>query len=271
MISSMSLFSSVAHAQGGGSYNSPAEQKYRASEEALKGPISFVWSFETGFWQNVSMKVLNLMVQEGITNLQTVGEIDLSQQMQKEWQGVYADTLTSLGDASSGEFGALDLGDHPPLFQWLTNYVDILNAKTRGIAGKIQLISDLTTMNYALPIVFSPRGAWTKDYGTTAWVEYRLHFIPFANVITYWGSYEGCKYESAKYPGLSNVCDPLAGKLQFYMGRYIAPVISDYVFKEANPGTVINDNGPTKPSHLSDYLPSASDLASSIQDNGGQQ
>jgi hypothetical protein len=279
-ISAASILSaSPAHAQGSLGYYSPQAQAYRAAQNSLSTPIKFAWGFETGFWQNVTMKILDTMVNEGVENLQTVGEVDLSQQMQKEWQDLYVQTLATLDTArnsSSGELGTYDLGDHAPLFQWLENYTEILNQKTRGIAGKIELISDLTTLNYALPIVFQPAGSWRAGYADRAWVEYRLHFIPFANIMTYWGAYEGCKYEATKngYTSLKNICDKVADKLDFWMGRYLAPRISDFVFKEANPGTVIDDSGPTKPKpseqHFSEALPASSDLAAScLNDNNG--
>jgi hypothetical protein len=250
------------------------EQAMIAIRASLSNPAKFVWGFEAGGWRALSLKVLDLMVQEGMTNLQTVGEIDLSQQLQKEWQNVYGDALaaTQSGESQGGTFNTLDLGDHAPLFQWLTNYVDVLNQKTRGIVGKLQLISDLMTLNYAIPVVFHPSGEWKASTTNKDWVEYRLHFIPFANIISYWGALEGCKY-GVKRSGISilgQLCEPISGKIEHVMGRYIAPRMSDYVFVDANPGTDIDDSGPTKPKKpKGDTLPSVQEILQQLKDDNG--
>lgn len=258
----------AAFAMGGNQPPSQDDMYDFAIFHALSSPSHLVWSMAFGDWHGASMEILDGMVQQGMQNLKDAGEADLSQQLQNEWKTVYSTALT---DANT--VGVLDLGDHPPLSQWLANFIDVLNQKTRGIAGKMQLIADLTTLNYAIPIVFHPAGNWTGPYGDKAWIEYRLHFIPFANVLTYWGALEGCKYaaEQAGWQILEKVCDTVSNKLEFYMGRYLAPRISDYVFTDANPDTVIDDSGPTRPTQRTmTSFPSSSEILESIkQDNGG--
>jgi hypothetical protein len=84
-------------------------------------------------------------------------------------------------------------------------------------------------MNYALSVVFKPNGIWRNhtDYDR---IEYRKHFIPFADTATYWISLEVCKHYAMQY---KKFCDRGAGILEHVMGRYVAPRISDAVFKLA--------------------------------------
>src|SRR5206468_1527681 len=98
--------------------------------------------------------------------------------------------------------------------------------KTRGMVKGIRILHDIYQMNYALAVVFKPNGSWRTN---TAYdrIEYRKHFIPFADATTYWVTLVMCK----KYaPEAKKYCDRGAGILEHVMGRYVAPRISDGVF-----------------------------------------
>lgn len=155
-----------------------------------------------------------------------------------------AQELISHWTVSSPRFiGALtmrmiDLGDHSPLFPWITDFLKKASDKYGPIIYSLPLVKDIQMMNYALPVVFAPHGTWQTDGkvdDVDLRVEYRKHFIPFANLVTYYVAFYGCKYIGKKNgQDLTKICKMAAQKLQFAMGRYIAPVVSDWIFKAAN-------------------------------------
>jgi len=53
----------------------------------------------------------------------------------------------------------------------------------------------------------------------------------------------GCKFELHQHgaDALKQLCSKAADKLEFVMGRYIAPVVSDWVFKETDQHLQITD------------------------------
>jgi hypothetical protein len=75
-------------------------------------------------------------------------------------------------------------------------------------------------------------------------IEYRKHFIPFANIVTYYVTLVGCQYVADRQgqPELKKVCKPVAEKLQLAMGRYVAPVVSDWIFNASNQSLQIGAN-----------------------------
>jgi hypothetical protein len=135
-----------------------------------------------------------------------------------------------------------DLGDHDPLFPWLNNFIVNLASKYGNLIYSLQIIKDIQTLNFAIPVVFTPTGAWQSATGDNR-IEYRKHFIPFANLVTYYVTLYGCKYELKKHglDSLKKICSKAADKLEFVMGRYIAPVVSDWIFKASNHALTISD------------------------------
>jgi hypothetical protein len=129
-----------------------------------------------------------------------------------------------------------DLGDHAPLFAWLEQYLVKLENKYGSIITKLPIIANIRMVNFALPVVFTPGSSRWQLATQDNRIEYRKHFIPFANLVTYYGSLYACNVAVAKsqYPQLKKLCKKAAGKLEFVMGRYIAPHISDFIFKVSN-------------------------------------
>jgi hypothetical protein len=141
----------------------------------------------------------------------------------------------------------LDLGDHEPLFPWINDYLGEMADKYGTIIYTLPIVKDVQMINYALPVVFQPKGAWQTDsasQGLDLRVEYRKHFIPFANLVTYYVTLIGCQIVADRQgqPEMRKVCKPAAEKLQFAMGRYIAPVVSDWIFNASNQSIQIGAN-----------------------------
>lgn len=128
-----------------------------------------------------------------------------------------------------------DLGDHSPLLPWLEGFFQKVSDKYGTIILSLPMISEVRTLNFAIPVVFSPHGSWQMA-DVDSRIEFRKHFIPFANIITYYAANYGCLYV-VQQNGLGQfkkLCTKAAEKLKFVMGRYIAPVISDFIFKSTN-------------------------------------
>jgi hypothetical protein len=128
-----------------------------------------------------------------------------------------------------------DLGDHDPYIPQLEEFLTQLADKYGTVIYSLPLVEDIRTINFAVPVVFHPKGAWQKSDVDNR-IEYRKHFIPFANIVTFYGSLVACNYFATKsqQPDLKKVCQPAAEKLKFAMGRYIAPPISDWIFNQTN-------------------------------------
>lgn len=154
-----------------------------------------------------------------------------------------------------------DLGDHAPLLPQIEDVLNQLANKYGNVILTLPLVQDIRTLNFAIPVVFKPRGEWqSTEYDNR--IEYRKHFIPFANIVTYYGTLVACNYFAAKseQPDLKKICKPAAEKLKFAMGRYIAPPMSDWIFNQTNKGYVVSDKARK--------YNSAEDLRAAIQKDG---
>lgn len=180
--------------------------------------------------RSASQAALNAVVAEGIFALRSNGDHRLADRYEGEWNQKFANYFTGIG--------ALDLGDHKPLSKWLADFYVKIEDRIGLAATRSGLLGDIYLMNYAIPIVFAPKGDWrTTTTPNRDWVEYRKHFIPFANVITYWGVKLACN-RLLRGQDMGNqgkkLCNTVAEKLRHAMGRYVAPKISDFVFNRAN-------------------------------------
>ena len=173
---------------------------------------------------------LNTVVLEGIRALVQSGEQQMAEKYKSEWEAQFTDALL----IGQGDI----LGDHKPLLAFLQNLYNKLEDRLGTTFIHQGMLGDIYLMNFAIPIVFTPKGDWRSTTTPNRdWVEYRKHFIPFANVITYWGVKIACnkimKQKEAGKQG-QKLCEKAATKLRWAMGRYVAPKISDFIFKKAN-------------------------------------
>ncbi len=180
--------------------------------------------------REVSQNALNTVVAQGIRALSRNGDGALANRYEREWNHSYSNFLLS--------FGSKDLGDHSPLSKWLADFYDKLEDRLGTSMIHTGVLGDVYLLNFALPVVFAPKGSWRSTSPENRdWVEYRKHLIPFANVVTYWGSLFACnKVMAQQMAGKQgkDLCKKVATKLRFVMGRYIAPKISDFVFNRVN-------------------------------------
>jgi hypothetical protein len=183
----------------------------------------------SGYLERLAKKNLNVLVAEGCNRLRQVGEVKLATQLQSEWAHQVSNALDERINvfSMSGNVDTLELGDFDPLNAWLDNFYNTLYYKTRGMVKGIRVIHDVYLMNYALAVVLRPHGSWRlhTDYDR---IEYRKHFIPFANTVTFWAADKACEYY---FPQFKKYCGNAAGYLEKFMGKHVAPTVSDQVFK----------------------------------------
>lgn len=128
-----------------------------------------------------------------------------------------------------------DLGDHAPLLPQIEEFLKTMSDQYGTVIMSLPLVKDIRTLNFAIPVVFHPKGDWqSAEYDNR--IEYRKHFIPFANIVTYYGVLVACNYYATKsgQSDMKKICKTAAEKLQFAMGRYIAPPMSDWIFNQTN-------------------------------------
>ncbi|MCW3101365.1 MAG: hypothetical protein JWL77_6983 [Chthonomonadaceae bacterium] len=205
-----------------------------AVQAALDSRNDFVNALENKDFTALTHKGFDLAIRE------------LAQQLRDEHQdNVMADDLLNQWTQSSANFaaeiefrlGQKDLGDHAPLFPWIQDFLKKMADKYGTIIYSIPLVQNIQMINLAIPVVFAPRSTSWQVVGVDSRIEYRKHFIPFANLITYYVSLYGCKYilaHNGVTQGANQLCTKAAEKLKFVMGRYIAPVVSDWIFKQSN-------------------------------------
>jgi hypothetical protein len=162
--------------------------------------------------------------------------IAIAQGLRAEWGDDGGESQFAMALAMGVTMGTLDLGDHAPLFAWLEQKLVQLEDKYGAIITRLPIVQNVRMLNFALPVVFAPASKSWQLVNQDNRIEYRKHFIPFANLVTYYASLYACNAVVIKsqYPQLKRFCKTAAQKLQFAMGRYVAPHISDFVYKVSN-------------------------------------
>ena len=221
---SQSTFITTARADAGPLDTGLAE--LAALQGALDARDGFITALEKRDYSKIAHDAFEQAVQAVAEDVKGRGDEELANELLLKWHHSEA----------AFYFSEKDLGDHAPLFPWLSDYISKLTEKYGTIILNLPYVKDLITLNFAVPVVFSPHGKW-QVAGIDSRIEYRKHFIPFANIVTYYVSLYGCKVIMAKQ-GLDQLGKQLCGKaaerLQFAMGRYIAPQISDWIFRETS-------------------------------------
>jgi hypothetical protein len=210
-----------------------------AIQASLDARDQFITSLEHKDFQGMTHQAFDAAVKNLADQVRTeYNDSDMADSLLKQWTSASANFDKILINRLNNK----DLGDHDPLFPWLAAYIKQLADKYGQVIYSLQIVKDIVTLNYAIPVVFNPHGHW-QVAGVDSRIEYRLHFIPFADVVTYYVVLYGCKYELSQHGAgnLGQLCSKAAEKLEYVMGRYIAPVVSDWIFKQTNSSIEITD------------------------------
>ena len=188
-----------------------------SSRHALQAVVSFDL-------ESVTQNTLNTLVAQGNQTLAENGYVQEAQQYQSEWDNHYAAYFTS--------FEIFDVGDHQPLNAWLADYYKKLQNKLGDPILRLVHLDDLNTMNYAIPVVFQPKGDKRNgDHWDS--VEYSRHFVPFVSIVGYWAAYVGCRAATKAHPALKRFCGTAATTVKTLVKSTVAPKLSKVVYQKA--------------------------------------
>jgi hypothetical protein len=166
-------------------------------------------AIENGQLKEQALTAVDSLLITGGEELRARGESALADKLASEWQ-YYA--------------WSWDLGDHAPIWPWLRDTYEQLTKILGERTMKRLHLTDLHILNHALPVVINPRG---RDWDRA---EYRKHFVPLVAVISYWGTYLGCRYV-IEWTFLRKVCNPAAGAARWWMETKVGPGLSDRVYR----------------------------------------
>lgn len=188
-----------------------------------------------------SDRALDGMIRVSTQRLQEEGFTEEAYFLQGTWDAQYKGYLTKLVLASRvttrDGISILDIGDHQPLIQWLATAYALIELKL-GVATCVALhISDIKTMNFCIPVVFSPCTFKMDSVTGGRKEEYNRHFSQgevyygLVPVITYWVLDISC---IAGTSGIATMlCMPVSSAAEYFMGKYVAPKLSDFIFDKA--------------------------------------
>lgn len=132
-----------------------------------------------------------------------------------------------------------ELGDHPPLVEWLADWYDVIEGLLGETLCKQLHIIDIKIFNYGIPVVFRPKGGWTlEDYSdhfgghmTSAWT-FAHHGV--AGATAFWVAYVAC--EAVTYgTGTAFACMSLCNGVEWSVDKFIAPKVAKSVYCRNNP------------------------------------
>ena len=194
-------------------------------QAAIEGSRAFVQSARQKDFSAITHEQLNNAIGELAQDLRDRNDNAMATELESHW------AMTQFQIFSLNK----ELGDHSPLLPWLEDFLQKMATKYGTLILTLPIVQDIRTLNFAIPVVFAPRGNW-QVVGSDNRIEYRKHFIPFANIVTYNAAKYGCLYLVKKngLDQLKSLCSKVADELKFLMGRYVAPVISDFIFKSTN-------------------------------------
>lgn len=184
---------------------------------------STVSDFTQAQFLNRTQDALNTLVRSANEALAERGYVEEAQTFQRDWEANYSNYFLIMGFD--------DIGDHKPLSQWLADFYKVVAGQLGDPAVKAMHLDDINTLNYTIPVVFHPKGDPTgHDHWNQA--EYKVHFVPFASIVTYWGSLGACRLVAQKVTKVKRWCTQIASILRKAMSDMIAPKLSDVVYKK---------------------------------------
>jgi len=174
--------------------------------------------------ERVARQGLEVIVRAAINVLREDGHANYAARKEREWN-------KSFSIYSNNGLGALDLGDHAPLSQWVANFYDGLEARIDRKWLKLFGLYDIKIFNHGIPVAVRPQGnpRTGKDWGEK---EYGLHFVPVASASVYWISNGACSV--AVPPPFSLGCGVAAMLPRYGMEYLVAPGLSREIYKRAN-------------------------------------
>jgi hypothetical protein len=128
------------------------------------------------------------------------------------------------------------IGDHAPLSDWMAKWYRRLEAKFGPRFMETTRLKDLKTFNYAIPVVFSPKGE-ARSNPIIPWAkqDYVDHFVPFAGAVGYWTAWAGCTAGTWGLGWLTFICGSAGWAAEYIIMKEIAPELGADIWEKHNP------------------------------------
>lgn len=164
--------------------------------------------------------------------LRATGNMALADEIATDYQ------LTFRGGVTYQAMGPKEIGDHPPISEWLGK----IHAKIESAIGefwcKFFHFHDLYILNHSIPVAFAPSKYDLDDYKDHVAGHLMFGFIwehhGLAGVVTYWLVEGVCSGFTGGLGLVTFACGPIASYAEHVMDKRIAPPIATRVWKRAN-------------------------------------
>lgn len=179
-----------------------------------KGEANSVATQLGGNIAKITDRVIDGLVDHVASELQSRGYSEEANRIIGEWR-MFSGFLETLD-------GTRDVGDHPAI-KWLFD----VHARIHTLLGDelchAVRAHDLWWLAYTIPVVFRCAGLTSTEIDA---VEYALHFVPFAGIVTYWTVFIGCEVLTSGNP----FCGLGASLAERCMVTLVAPRLSSKVY-----------------------------------------
>jgi len=180
-------------------------------------------------------KSLSALVDKANVVLIKFGHPKEAATIKAEYQASYKNSVTNYA------LGIKDLGDHPPLSQWLK----ILHEKIEALIGpffcKFFHLHDIYLFNYEVPVVFNPKGYLLREYllhATGRWqILWLWDYHGLAGVTTYWVVNSACSFGTSGMGAITYVCGAVSDFASHVVDKDLAPPIAEKIWKRYNPSS----------------------------------
>jgi hypothetical protein len=175
-------------------------------------------------------KSLQNMVRLATFTLRKKGYYEEATRIEQEYSERYSNYTFSHA------IGAVqDIGDHPPMWEWLDKLEKDLRALLGDFVMQVTRLEDLKVFNYSIPIVLHPDGDIRTEPPTLITkLDYKQHFVPFAGALGYWTAWGVCTGATWGLGAVIFICSPVGMVAERVVETRIAPDLSDKIWERYN-------------------------------------
>lgn len=168
-----------------------------------------------------AQRTVDAMVKLGVYALEHNGRVDRARYWESSYGAVRAEMFNQLASFA--------VGDHGPWSAWLEAFYNDLKALLPPSVITQFHLDDIWYFNWTVTVVFNPVMGWDID-------EYRLHFIEFGGLTSYWISYWACFAATISSGAIGFICEPIGSMVEKVARWWVLPDLSDYVWHRWNDG-----------------------------------
>lgn len=123
------------------------------------------------------------------------------------------------------------IGDFKPLNQWLSDLSDLLMFILGEDLMRITHLEDIKILNYTIPVVFGMEDFLSPMPRPMNAPEYKLHFVPFLGIVSYWSIWTGCTVATWGAGAWFLICMPASEAGKVVTVEFIAPPLSPQAYQ----------------------------------------